>query len=204
MRASLLIVIAVSWVGCQHLGRDRATPLIDATRTDDVAAMTTLLDAGADPNRREAGEPGWTPLLHAISDGHAAAVRLLLERGANPNARGTNGALPLVTAAGKDDPAFVSMLLAHGASARDDGHDGAAVLTAAIRGATSDETDAPPVVIAFTAFQIASGGGCHREAVHALLAHDPGLRLGEAYTPARQARLVGRWNCGDLLALVDR
>jgi Ankyrin repeats (3 copies) len=175
-----------------------------AGRRGDVAAMTMLLDAGADPDLREAGDTGWTPLLHAIFAGHAAAARLLLDRGANPNARGINGALPLVTAAGKNDPAFVSMLLAHGASARDDGHDGAEVLTAAIRGAAFDETDAPPVVIAFTAFQIASGGGCLRDTVHALLAHDPDLKLGASYKPAQQARLVGRWNCGDLLALVDR
>ena len=50
----------------------------------------------------------------------------------------------------------------------------------------------------------ASRGGCHREAVRALLARDPNLKLGHAYRPTSQARIVGRWNCADLLALVDR
>jgi hypothetical protein len=52
--------------------------------------------------------------------------------------------------------------------------------------------------------KLASGGGCHREAVRALLARDPNLKLGHAYRPTSQARIVGRWNCADLLALVDR
>jgi hypothetical protein len=40
--------------------------------------------------------------------------------------------------------------------------------------------------------------------VRALLARHPDLKLGHAYRPASQARIVGRWNCADLLALVDR
>jgi hypothetical protein len=102
------------------------------------------------------------------------------------------------------DPALVSLLLAHGANPRADGHDGAVVLTAAIRGQSTDETDAPPVVFAVAMLELASGGGCRREAVRALLARHPNLKLGHTYRPPSQARIVGRWNCADLLALVDR
>jgi hypothetical protein len=140
---------------------------------------------------------------------------LLLDRGADPNFPSVlipreaapehpHGGLPLLMAVMDGDPAFVSLLLAHGANPRADGHDGAVMLAAAVSGQSADETDAPPVVFAVTMLQVASRGGCHREAVRALLTRDPNLKLGHAYRPASQARIVGRWNCADLLALVDR
>ena len=186
-----------------QLGPGGTTPLIDAVQTNALAAAAALLDAGADPNRRDATAAGWTPLMYAIHHGHAAAVQLLLNRGADPNARGKSGGLPLLAAATQSDPAFVSLLMAHGASARGDGHDGADVLTAAVTGVSFDDTDPPPLVIAHVGFQIASGG-CHRETVHALLAHDPGLRLGDLLRRFRGAHTIVRWKCDDLLALVDR
>ena len=196
-------------------GPGGTTPLMDAARANAVDAMAVLLDAGADPNRRDARSTRWTPVMHAIHTQHADAVRLLLDRGADPNIPSVlipreaqpehpHGGLPLLMAVMDGDPAFVSLLLDHGANPRADGHDGAVVLTAAVSGKSADETDPPPVVLAATMLQIASRGGCHREAVRALLAHDPELKLGRAYRPASQARIVGRWNCADLLALVDR
>jgi ankyrin repeat protein len=198
-----------------QFGPGGTTPLIDAARANALASMAVLLDAGADPNRRDARSRGWTALMHAVDTRHADAVRLLLDRGSDPNIPSIlipreaepehpHGGLPLLMAVMDDDPTFVSLLLAHGANPRADGHDGAVVLTTAVSGRTFDETDAPPVVLAVTMLEIASRGGCHREAVRALLAHDPELKLGRAYRPASQARIVGRWNCGDLLALVDR
>jgi ankyrin repeat protein len=198
-----------------QLGPDGTTPLIDAARTNALAAMEVLLDAGADPNRPDARSRGWTALMHAVNTRHADAVRLLLNRGADPNIPSVliprdaapehpHGGLPLLMAATDSDPTFVSLLLAHGARPRADGHDGAVVLTAAVSGQLFDETDAPPVVLALTGLQIATSRGCHRENVQALLAHDPGLRLGRAYGGTQQARTVGRWTCSDLLALVDR
>ena len=198
-----------------QFGPGGTTPLIDAARANALDAMAVLLDGGADRNRRDERSTRWTPLMHAIHTRHADAARLLLDRGADPNIPSVlipreaepehpHGGLPLLMAVMDGDPAFVSLLLSHGADPRADGHDGAVVLTAALRGQSSDETDAPPVVLAVTMLQIASGGGCHREAVRALLAHDPKLKLGHAYRPTSQARIVGRWNCADLLALVDR
>jgi ankyrin repeat protein len=154
--------------------------------------------------------------MHAIHTRQADAVRLLLDRGADPNVPSVlipreaepehpHGGLPLLMAVEDGDPSFVSLLLTHGAAPRADGHDGAVVLTAAVSGRLFDETDAPPLVLGLTMLGIASRGGCHGEAVRALLAHDPGLKLGEEYKPARQARTIARWNgCADVLALVDR
>lgn len=198
-----------------QFGPGGTTPLIDAARANALAAMAVLLDGRADPNRRDARSTRWTPLMHAIHTQHADAVRLLLDRGADPNIPSIlipreaepehpHGGLPLLMAVMDGDPAFVSLLLAHGANPHADGHDGAVVLTTAVSGRLFDETDAPPVVLAVTMLQIASRGGCHREAVRALLAHDPELKLGRAYWGTQQARIVGRWNCADLLALVDR
>ena len=196
-------------------GPGGTTPIIDAARANALAAMAVLLDTGADPNRRDTRSTRWTPLMHAIHTQHADAVRLLLDRGADPNIPAVlipreaepehpHGGLPLLMAVMDGDPAFVSLLLAHGADPRADGHDGAVVLTAAVAGQSSDETDAPPVVFIATMLRIASRGGCHRDAVHALLAHNPDLKLGRSYRPTQQARIVGRWNCADLLARVDR
>ena len=196
-------------------GPGGTTPLIDAARANAVDPMAVLLDAGADPNRRDARSTRWTALMHAIHTHHAEAARLLLDRGTDPNIPSVlipreaepehrHGGLPLLMAVMDGDPAFVSLLLAHGANPRADGHDGAVVLAVAVSGQSADETDAPPVVFAVTMLQVASRGGCHREAVRALLTRDPNLKLGHAYRPASQARIVGHWNCADLLALVDR
>ena len=62
------------------------TPLMMASRTGNVAAMTALLDRGADVNAKETLR-GTTALMWAADQGHAAAVQLLIERGADMQAR---------------------------------------------------------------------------------------------------------------------
>ena len=195
-----------------QFGPGGTTPLIDAARANALDAMAVLLDAGADRNRRDGRSTRWTPLMHAIHTRHADAARLLLDRGADPNIPSVlipreaepehpHGGLPLLMAVMDGDPAFVSLLLSHGADPRADGHDGAVVLTAAV-GAASDETDAPPVVLAVTMLTSPRAAAATARPCAALLAHDPELKLGHAYRPTSQARIVGRWNCADLLALV--
>lgn len=78
----------------------------------DVAAMRTLLDAGADPNCRD----GWLPALgQAAHGGNIEAVKLLLERGADPNDDADGGSWALELARSAGHPAVVRLLRAHGA-----------------------------------------------------------------------------------------
>src|SRR5215467_3144400 len=60
-------------------------PLSGAARTGALNLMTALIDAGADPNLRDAGGNYWVPLMHAVHKHQSAAVRLLLDRGALPD-----------------------------------------------------------------------------------------------------------------------
>jgi ankyrin repeat protein len=81
---------------------------------DHLEFITTLLDAGADPNARMASstetrtifthqwlyEEGATPFLRAAQSGDLALMRLLLERGADPSIPTDAGVTPLMVAAG--------------------------------------------------------------------------------------------------------
>ena len=62
-----------------------ATPLHDAAKAGNAAAISALLAAGADPNAKD--KNGETPLHTAASRGHTAAISALLAAGADPNER---------------------------------------------------------------------------------------------------------------------
>jgi ankyrin repeat protein len=71
------------------------TALLHAARQGHLAAVTALLDGGADVNRVSAGD-GTSPLLMATINGQFDTAMLLLDRGADPNlAAEVNGATPL-------------------------------------------------------------------------------------------------------------
>ncbi len=71
------------------------TALLHAARQGHVAAVTALVDGGADVNRVSAGD-GTSPLLMATINGQFDTAMLLLDRGADPNlAAEVNGATPL-------------------------------------------------------------------------------------------------------------
>lgn len=72
-------------------------PLKIAARDGENAAVTMLLDAGADINADEGAA-----LVAAAGDGQAHTVRLLLEAGADPGARG-NDALYRATVMGHQE-----------------------------------------------------------------------------------------------------
>ncbi len=89
---------------------DSWTPLIWAARAGRVDVMTLLLDAGADPNRRDSRH-GWTPLMHAQHVKQDGAAALLLARGAD-GTRGSAGTSPLEMAALDNDVEMLRALLA--------------------------------------------------------------------------------------------
>ena len=69
----------------KRLNAARRSPLCAAAAGGNVAVVTILLDAGADPNLTERAFACGGALFTASSLGHKDAVQLLLERGADPN-----------------------------------------------------------------------------------------------------------------------
>ena len=144
------------------------SPLIQASRTGSLDAITLLLDSGADVNLPGPTGDDWdaTPLQHAILARQPGAVRLLLDRGADPNrVTGPKAPAPLLLAAGDTDPTFVNVLLAHGADPTVEGEDGETPLSRAVSAGTLHGPDRPMF------------GGCRVETVRALIAHDPARRV---------------------------
>ncbi len=89
--------------------RDAAgnTPLHLAALNHDLAAVRTLLAAGAEADAKNAAEA--TPLLYGA--GHAEIVRALLARGANPNAVSALKNTPLMAAVSHADSFEAARLL---------------------------------------------------------------------------------------------
>jgi len=144
------------------------TPLIWASRSGSLEAITLLLDSGADVNRPGSTGDNWdaTPLQHAILQRQPAAARLLVDRGADLNrGAGPGSPTPLLLAAGDTDPAILTLLLAHGADPTVEDEHGTTPLSRAVSAGTFSGPDRPMF------------GGCRVETVRALVAHDPGLRL---------------------------
>jgi ankyrin repeat protein len=93
--------------------------------SDNTAAVSALLEAGAEVDALARNSQQVTPLHSAIAGGHAAIARFLVECGANVNARQEGGFTPLMEAAQNGDAPLVDYLLQHGADptlAKDDGH----------------------------------------------------------------------------------
>ncbi len=67
---------------------DGVTPLMLASHHGDYQSAEALLQAGANPNARNAGNLDWTPLHYAAAQDHKRVVDLLLRHGARPTADG--------------------------------------------------------------------------------------------------------------------
>ena len=209
----LLLVCAFS--ACVLLGPD--TPLGRAAAGGDLAAMTALLDHGADANA--AGAYGMTPLAIAARKGRLEAIELLLARGADPHRGcGVNGWTPLLHALHKDQQAAaarlmatctapsaeldealfmaagyaqtgaVAALLKQGADPRKDFGDGANALSNAVAGA-------------FDIDYSYRGCAAHTESVRALMAAPDVTLVGSAGASAR--RSAERRGCAEMLTLLD-
>jgi uncharacterized protein len=72
------------------------TPLIYATRANDLESVKVLLGAGADINQTSGY--GWSPLLVATQNRYYKLGAYLLEHGANPNLPNKGGWVPLYLA----------------------------------------------------------------------------------------------------------
>ena len=106
MLAALLAVGALGQAPDMALGK--------AAREGDLTRLKSLLDSGADPNRRDAN--GSTPLIEAVAGGQAAAARALVAAGANPNLTSTGGRTPLIEAAIGGRVEIARMLIDDGAN----------------------------------------------------------------------------------------
>jgi hypothetical protein len=210
---ALLLVVAAALAGCQRpspvgdlgraaasgditrlkvlLGRtsadtpeDALSALAWAARSGQVEAATALLDAGADPNRRDRRN-GWTPLMHAIHTSHGAVARLLLARGADARL-GAGDTSPALMAVLDDDAALVRTMLAAGLQRDQRQH----ALDEAIGGGALADLDRPIF------------GTCRTATAREILQHDPTLaidRSGSMFSPLWWARRQG---CDATVALV--
>jgi ankyrin repeat protein len=168
---------------------DLTPPLVRAARSGALGRMTAILDAGANPDVRDAWNR-WTPLLHAIHTRQLAAARLLLERGADPNMEGGR-ATPVLAAAADPDPRMLTLLLDYGADPEVRGEGGSTALSVAVSGGALIDIDRPLL------------GGCRPATVRALLAYDPALRLPDTIA-GHEALWWAKFNrCDEVLKLVS-
>ena len=112
-RLALLILYIIVTIAC-HLRP--SSPAATAASGGDVAAMKRMLDAGLDPNARDAA--GYTPLIAAARAGNAAMIRLLHQprRRSESARRGRNSWTPLLHAVHKAQPRAIAALLDAGAN----------------------------------------------------------------------------------------
>jgi ankyrin repeat protein len=133
---------------------DSATPLADAARAKDLAAVRAQIRQKADMNRAQAD--GMTALHWAAMNDDLAMTEALLNAGAKPDVETRLGAItPLFIASKNGNPAVVEALLKAGANAR-----------------AVDGTGATPLMIT------ASSGSA--EAVESLIAHGAQVNAKEA------------------------
>ena len=130
-----IAVLALLLVACTS--RTDFSPLVEAVRAGDVAAVRTLAAQGADLNAHDARN--WTPLLHAVHTGQVGTGAALLELGASVEEPANHRATPLMYAAAYDSPEMVALLLRHRASTTAVDEDGLTALDHAIIGIADPE-----------------------------------------------------------------
>src|SRR5262245_45233705 len=101
------VVLALAQLGA---GGDR---LHSAARDGDLVALESLLQAGVDPDLRDAD--GRAPLHVAAAAGQTAALEMLIEAGADVDAIASSGRTPLIEAAEGDQLDAARLLIDAGA-----------------------------------------------------------------------------------------
>src|SRR5262245_54425552 len=119
--------VVVAAVAVPLLARAADTSLLDALRKNDVAAVRTVLAAGADSNTRD--ETGASARMYAAVYSSPDEMRLLIGKGADVNTANANGSTALMWAAG--ETAKVDLLLQHGADVSMKTRNGTTALIAA-------------------------------------------------------------------------
>jgi ankyrin repeat protein len=162
-------------------GRHGFQAMSTAARVSDIAGMTRLLAAGADPNVPDAGGNRWVPLMHAVHKRQTEAVRWLLDHGARADGPAGSSFTPLMMAVGSGQAEATRLLLARGADPRRRTPSGGNLLTLAVSGGAMTDIDEPLL------------GGCHPETVRIIRAAAPDLRV-DANWLGRMARLFAWLN----------
>ncbi len=107
------LVVAIPVLPATSLAKEKTSlnkELLYAVAREDVAAIKTALEKGADINAEPFGE---TPLEAAIRRARLEVVQLLLEKGADPNGKDEHGTTPLQWAfrpVGKRERSLVNLL----------------------------------------------------------------------------------------------
>jgi ankyrin repeat protein len=173
MRRSILVTLLFACAPLAAAG----TPLIDAVKRQDGAAVNALLDRGEAVG---AAEPDGTTALHwAAERDDLAMVSRLLEAGAAPTAANRFGVTPLELAANNGNGEIVERLLAAGADANARSREGqTSLMSAALNGRESAvaallahgaDVDAAESYRGQTALMLAAGEG-NVEAMRLLIA----------------------------------
>ena len=130
-------VLAAIWCVSSSLSLQAAgSPLIDATKRQDVAAVRVLLKQRADVNATEAD--GFTALHWAAQRDNRELVELLLASGANAKASTRYNVTPLYLASLNGNAAIMERLLDGGADANGTVHEGQTMLMTAALGGKPD------------------------------------------------------------------
>lgn len=97
-------------VACVHVeGLGGSSPLITATRKENLPVIKKLLKRGVDVNRPAPN--GWTPLKSAAHQGNLEIVKALLDAGADPNIADDTNYTPLMNAVSGEHEDIVKLLL---------------------------------------------------------------------------------------------
>lgn len=117
------------------------TPLGFATKMGFQKKVKELLDAGANPNLKEAYGMQYSPLQRAIADGNKAIVKTIMKANPNVNVVDQRGDTPLSIAINSDDLAMVKMLIKAGAHVNKDLQGHSALVIAVDRYCDTTEDD---------------------------------------------------------------
>jgi hypothetical protein len=209
---TLLLLSAIVNLAC-HLAA--SSPAAATASHGDVAAMKRMLDAGLDPNARDAA--GYTPLIAAAREGNVAMIRLLTSRGAGPNLpdAAVNSWTPLLHAVHKAQPRSIAALLDAGANTNGaDSYGQTPLMMAAGYGYTDivkillarGANPRLPMRDGVTAIDLARSGvpdidrftvfNCQDDTVKALLAADPKLPDHTENLPRIARMLMKTKRCG--------